>query len=523
MTPFRFGSLFSRSHQPRPAGRWIRRVLPLAVVAFVALSPLVSPATATTGPSATVEETTADTDATATDASAETAAEEEGGHSSFALTFLWIAVILVAAKLSSLVERFGQPSVLGELVIGVVLGNLALVGIHLLEPIKTDGIITFLAELGVVLLLFQIGLESNIAKMRRVGARALFVAIVGVVVPFVLGTYLVGPWIIPGLTSHAYLFIGATLTATSVGITARVFRDLGKLQTSESQIVLGAAVIDDVLGLIILAVVSAIVTVGSVSIGAISWIVAKAILFLVGAIVVGILAAPRLGRAFSAINTGVDMKFTLALVFGLVFAYLASVIGLAPIVGAFAAGLVLDAVHFRFFREPSVVSDIRAAVGDADPQVRDRVHVTLEHHAQRHIEDLIEPLSYLFVPIFFVVTGMNVRLDSLFNGPILLVALGITVVAFVGKILAGLVAGRGQHKWLVGWGMVPRGEVGLIFATIGRSLDVVTDDVFSVIVIMIILSTLIPPPVLAMLLKRRDAREATALGASVAQTPLPTA
>ncbi|MBI3963602.1 MAG: cation:proton antiporter [Candidatus Kerfeldbacteria bacterium] len=512
MASSRLGSLFSRS---RRLAR--HRVLLFAVVAFIAFSPLVTPAIARTEPSTTVGETAAGTDVVGTESSGSTA--EEGGHSGFAKTFLWIAVILVAAKLSSLVERFGQPSVLGELVIGVILGNLTLVGIHVFQPIMSDGIIAFLAELGVVLLLFQIGLESNIAKMRRVGVRALLVAVVGVVLPFVLGTYVVGPWLLPGLTSHAYLFIGATLTATSVGITARVFRDLGKLQTSESQIVLGAAVIDDVLGLIILAVVSAIVTVGSVSIGAISWIVAKAVLFLIGAIVVGTIAAPRLGRAFSKIHTGVGMKFTLALVFGLVFAYLASVIGLAPIVGAFAAGLVLDAVHFRFFREPGVVADVRAAVQHADPQVRERVSTTLEHHAQHHIEDLIEPLSYLFVPIFFVVTGMNVRLDTLFDGPVLLVALGLTVAAFVGKILAGFVAGRGQHKWLVGWGMVPRGEVGLIFATIGRSLGVVTDDVFSVIVIMIILSTLIPPPILAVLLKRRDARETTASGKASASLP----
>src|SRR3989344_3032232 len=141
-------------------------------------------------------------------------------------TFLWIAVLLLVAKISSLVERFGQPSVLGELAAGVVLGNLAFVGITMFEAVTHDEIVKFLAELGVVILLFQIGLESNIAKMRAVGWRAFLVAMVGVVVPFVLGTYLVGPWLMPGLSAHAYLFLGAALTATSVGITARVFRDL---------------------------------------------------------------------------------------------------------------------------------------------------------------------------------------------------------------------------------------------------------------------------------------------------------
>ena len=200
---------------------------------------------------------------------------------------MWLALILLAAKLATLVERLGQPAVLGELIIGVLLGNLVLVGLNIFEPIKQDQFIAFLAELGVVILLFQIGLESNIEKMKQVGWRAFLVAGVGVVVPFILGTYLVGPWLLPGLDFNAYLFIGATLTATSVGITARVFQDLGKLQTKEAQIVLGAAVIDDILGLIILAVVSAMATGGNVGLGFLGIITLKAFLFLAGAIVFG--------------------------------------------------------------------------------------------------------------------------------------------------------------------------------------------------------------------------------------------
>ena len=236
------------------------------------------------------------------------------------ITLLWIAVILIAAKLSGLVEKIGQPGVLGELLIGVLIGNLVLFGINTFEPIKTDFVVSFLAQLGVIILLFQIGLESNIAKMKKVGLRAGLVAIIGVVLPFIAGAYIVGPWLLPGLSQNAYLFLGATLTATSVGITARVFKDLKKLGTTEAQIVLGAAVIDDVLGLIILAVVSAIATAGSVSAGTVSIITLKAILFLAGAIIIGQLAAKNFGKFFSKINTGTGMKFTFALAFCLVFA-----------------------------------------------------------------------------------------------------------------------------------------------------------------------------------------------------------
>ncbi|HAL50516.1 MAG: Sodium/hydrogen exchanger [Candidatus Uhrbacteria bacterium GW2011_GWD2_41_121] len=428
----------------------------------------------------------------------------EGGHgASIALTFLWIAVILIAAKFGGLVEKLGQPAVLGELVIGVILGNLALVGLHTFEPILEDGIIKFLAELGVVILLFQIGLESNIKQMREVGLSAFLVAVVGVVLPFVLGTYVVGPWIMPGLDPNAYLFLGAALTATSVGITARVFKDLGKLHIPEAQIVLGAAVIDDVLGLVILAVVSAIVTVGAVSLGMIGWILAKAILFLVGSIVIGQLLAPWLGRMFAKIQTGIGMKFTLAIIVCLLFAYLAQMIGLAAIVGAFAAGLILDPVHFRYFKDAKIVHDVKQALKDADAsnEAIKQVNHAIEEHSHRHIEDLIEPLAFFLVPIFFVLTGMEVKLDSLFDGRVLLVALAITLVAIVGKILAGAAAGK-VNKLLVGCGMIPRGEVGLIFASIGKGLGVINDELFSVIVIMVILTTLLTPPILSVMLKK---------------------
>lgn len=430
-----------------------------------------------------------------------TEATGEAGVHNYAATFFWIGVLLLLGKCASLVERVGQPSVLGELVLGVILGNLGLIGLHIFEPIMSDPYISFLAELGVVILLFQIGLESNIGKMMKVGVSALLVAIVGVVVPFILGTYVAGPWLLPGQDFNTYLFLGAALTATSVGITARVFQDLKKLHTPEAQIVLGAAVIDDVIGLIILAVVSAIVTSGGVSPMDIGLITGKAVGFLLAAIVIGQLAAPRLGRIFSMIHTGVGMKFALAMSLGLIVAAAAQKIGLAPIVGAFAAGLVLDPVHFRYFKDQKIVEDIRHELKSADPAIQKRLEGTMDEHSHRHIEYLIEPLAHFFVPIFFVMTGTAVKLETLFDTQILLTALGITVIAFIGKIVSGLAAGK-VRKSLVGWGMVPRGEVGLIFATIGRGLGVVPDNVYSVIVIVVILTTLLTPPILTGLLKR---------------------
>ena len=427
------------------------------------------------------------------------------GHHNYAATFLWVAVLLVFAKLSGLVERFGMPAVLGELMVGVVLGNLGLIGLHWFDGVTANGTLAFLAELGVVILLFQIGLESNLGEMKRVGVRAGLVAFIGVVAPFVLGTYIVGPWLLPGLSSNAYLFLGAALTATSVGVTARVFKDLGRLRMPAAQTVLGAAVIDDVLGLIILAVVSAIATAGTVSSGAIALITAKAILFLVGAIVIGTLLAPLLGRFLSRIQPGLGMKVTLALAFCLLTAAVAQMIGLAPIVGAFAAGLVLDPVHFSHFKDPQVIDDIKAATAGESEEVRQKVLHAVEPHAHRHIEDLLEPIGHFLVPLFFVFTGMNVQLEALFSIEVLPLAIGVTIAAIIGKIVAGLGAAKGSNRLLIGVGMIPRGEVGLIFAATGASLGVVDARLYGIIVAMVIMTTLIPPPILAALIRRAEA------------------
>jgi len=421
-----------------------------------------------------------------------------------AQSFLWVAVILVVAKLGTFVERAGQPAVLGEILAGVVLGNLTLAGIGFFGPMAGDTVIAFLAQLGAVILLFQIGLESNVASMRRVGARAFWVAAIGVAAPFALGTYLVGPWLLPGLAPAAYLFLGAALTATSVGITGRVFRDAGVLQRTESQIVLGAAVIDDVLGLMILAVVASIATSGVVDAADLGLTVLQVLGFLVGALVLGQLGAPALSRGFAKISRSAGMKLTVALALCLAFAYVAHLIGLAPIVGAFAAGLVLEEVHFKDFEAPRIRAEVLGAVEGADGRTRARVGEILDRHRDRHLEHLVDPVGHFLVPIFFVAAGMQVKLEALADPSILVLAATLTAVAIAGKLVAGLAAGN-CDRWLVGWGMVPRGEVGLIFAFVGKSLGVLDDQLFAVVVLMVVGTTLVTPPVLAWLLRRRPA------------------
>ncbi len=426
-------------------------------------------------------------------------AAEGSGHSDpISTALLALIAILVAAKLGGeFFERLGLPAVLGELVGGIILGNLVLVHPDwaFFEPLRLTPVqgywpiaIDSLARLGVIILLFEVGLESTVKGMMKVGASSLLVAVLGVVAPFILGfgaSWIFIRQIPPGLSSiapagfsphYVHLFVGAVLCATSVGITARVFKDLKKLQTKEAQIILGAAVIDDVLGLMVLAVVSGIVSAAEagqpLAIGETLRLIFVAILFLGGTLAAGSFLVPRMMKQAARLRTGGVMLVS-ALAFAFALAYLADVVGLAPIVGAFAAGLLLETVHFRGF------------------------------HGELQLEQLIRPVSTFLVPIFFVLMGIQVRLESFANLPVLGLAAALTVAAIMGKQVCGLgVLEKDLNRVAIGVGMIPRGEVGLIFASIGKSLKVVDDAVFSALVIMVIVTTLITPPILSLILKR---------------------
>ena len=407
------------------------------------------------------------------------------GHADpVAPVLLALAVILVVAKLGGdLAVRLGQPSVLGELVAGIALGNLAPLGIHVFESMKADPSIDMLSSLGVLILLFEVGLESTVGQMLQVGVSSLAVATLGVCAPFALG-WGAAAWLLPEHSIYLHMFIGATLTATSVGITARVLRDLGRSQSAEARIILGAAVIDDVMGLIILAVVTGVIAAadagGSLSYGDVGWVLAKAVVFLAGSLAIGVFSAPRVFALASRLRAG-GVLLAVGLAFCFLLSWLASVVGLAPIVGAFAAGLILENVHYQSFVDKG------------------------EHG----LVELVEPISSFLVPVFFVLMGMRTDVGAFFQPGVLGLAAALVVAAIVGKQLCALgVIGGGIDRLSVGIGMIPRGEVGLIFANIGLGLTVrgeriVDPATFSAIIVMVVATTLVTPPALEWSLGRR--------------------
>jgi Kef-type K+ transport system membrane component KefB len=415
-----------------------------------------------------------------------------GSSDPVAAVLLALAIILIVAKLGGdLALRLGQPAVLGELGLGMVVGNLGLVGFHGFEPIRENPHIAMLAELGVVLLLFEVGLASTVREMAKVGVSATLVAFLGVVGPLVLGSA-VSALLLPGASIYTHVFIGSALTATSVGLTARVLRDLKRSESREGRIILGAAVIDDVLGLVVLAAVAGIIraanTGGVVSALAIGIIVGKAAGFLATAVLLGGFLTPRLFQAAFRLR-GTGLLIVSALVVCFLFAYAAAEAGLAPIVGAFAAGLVLEPVHYR---------QVTGAEG--------------EHQ----LEDLLAPVTFFLVPVFFVLMGLRVDLSGFGHLDIVALALALTVAAILGKQACGLGVDKGLDRLSVGIGMIPRGEVGLIFANLGLGLriqgrSVLDRSTFSAIVIVVILTTIVTPPTLRWSLSRGARRNPQAV------------
>jgi len=435
-------------------------------------------------------------------------------------TILFVAVVgRVGAR------KLGQPSVLGELLMGVLLGNvgyffgsdlitllrlgpelfdifeLMLAGQGLeeaaqscldapatlpaiealqrpggLERVQVAHAVDVFSRYGVIFLLFMVGLDTSIGDMRRVGPESMRVAVIGVVLPVMLG-FAALHWLAPRLEFHTELFVAATLAATSVGITARVLQDLHSGETHEARVILGAAVMDDILGLLLLAIVSGVVVSGKVELNEIAATATLATAFLAGLVILGPHFLRLIVRVLCRLDI-VEAKMFTSYLFVMVLAWMANLSGLSAIIGAFGAGLILQDAYFR---------DCQSGRG--------RVY---------SIKELIMPLEVILVPIFFVLMGIQVKLEMFADWNVVLMAAALLVVAVAGKLASGLGASRGTGRLLVGVGMVPRGEVGLVFAAIGKSLGVITDALFSAVVLMMILTTLAAPPLLKSILQRRQ-------------------
>ena len=413
---------------------------------------------------------------------------------------LSLVVIYLASKVGSeLAQRFDFPPVLGELVAGVVVGvsalhlvtfpeggltatdSIVMTAIQLLNHLTLENlatvfasqseVISVLAEIGVIILLFEIGLESDLKQLKAVGVQAVVVACVGVAVPFAVGT--LGLMSIFHVPPIAAIFAGAALTATSIGITSKVLSEMGQLKSKEGQIIVGAAIIDDVLGIIVLAVVASLAKTGSVDVMNVGYLIVSATAFLIGSILLGQVFNLAFVTIVSKLKTRGSIVIP-ALIFAFFMAFLGNAIHLEAILGAFAAGLVLE-----------------------------------ETDARKELDELIKPIADLLVPIFFVTVGARADLSVLNpavadNRAGLLIAIFLVAVAIVGKVVTGwAVFGiPNVNRLAIGVGMVPRGEVGLVFAAIGSASGVLSKPLEVSIIIMVILTTFLAPPLLRIVFRQ---------------------
>ena len=433
-----------------------------------------------------------------------------------AAVIFWVTLIFFFGIMGRyLAYRFNQPGVVGELLMGVLVGNLCYFGglqlavilregpaifnilrdmlagnllthavemtftnpkqaqqillvlqdSHGVDLIKVAYVVDVFSRYGVIFLLFMVGLESSVDELKQTGRESFQVAILGIIVPIVLGL-LVTFTLMPAAPFNVHLFIAATLSATSVGITARVLKDMKKLKTREAKTILGAAMIDDILGLVILAIVSSLVINGLVSLGMVSKIVMFAVLFFAGTLLMGPWFLRQSVGFFSFLDPW-EAKFCIAFLFVMVLAWLATIVQLAAIIGAFSAGLI---IHDGFFKK------------------RDGLQTTA-----LGIKELMAPLEALLTPLFFMLIGIQVKLECFLDWHVLIIASGLIIAAILGKLISGLGAHRKDDRLLIGIGMLPRGEVGLVFASIGKTLGVISDQLFSAIILMVIVTTLVAP------------------------------
>jgi Kef-type K+ transport system membrane component KefB len=430
------------------------------------------------------------------------ASEPESGSIVLAGVLLSLVVVYFASKLGGeICARIDLPPVLGELLAGVIVGVSML---HLIvfpgsgleadqsmimqalqrtlhfDPALLDvtfkaqsEVLSTLAEMGVIILLFEIGLESDVKELVRVGPQAAIVAVVGVVAPFALGT--IGLMVFFKIAAIPAIFAGAALTATSIGITARVLAEIQRLTSKEGQIIVGAAVLDDVLGIIVLAVVASLAKTGQVEVGNIVYLIVSAGVFLIGSVWLGLLLNPFLVSLVNELKTRGQLLIT-ALVLAFVLADVAVVIQLEAILGAFAAGLILA-----------------------------------ETEKRKELQEQIVPVADMLVPIFFVVVGARTDLSVLnpfvaSNREGLIMAAFLVVVAIVGKVVTGFtLVGQPQlNRLAIGVGMIPRGEVGLVFASFGASTGVLSEALQAAIIVMVILTTFLAPPLLRVVFAKNE-------------------
>lgn len=397
---------------------------------------------------------------------------------------LLLSLLVVASIFSLVASKYRQSTVLGQLVIGTLIGVLAHFHIAVFaDLIKNEGL-ELIAQLGSIFLLFEIGLESDFRDLKNAGKHGVLVALIGAIIPFCLGYFLVTPYIIGSRSHNLALFIGGILAVTSTGVSVSVFKELGIIRQKACQIVLTASVIDDIIGLVLLSVITATVNLGSVDGQFLFAISAKVISFFVICYIIAKYILPKvLIPQLSRLGTGENITTLFIVAVCFMMSWFAETIGLTGIIGAFFAGLILNQKNFL-------------AQGLLPTP-------NYKEHNQGLI-NLILPLGRIFTPIFFVYAGMQIDLVNIFNIKTIVIAILISIVAIIGKLSCCITIPKNINRLVVGFGMVPRGEIGIIFAITALNIEMINNNLFTTLLLVIVITSIVTPVALNRLVRKQE-------------------
>lgn len=415
--------------------------------------------------------------------------------------YLWLALSILMSRGLSIVKKIGLPVVTSEILAGIVLGHLYLFGITIFIGMNHNEIIQFLAEIGAMILMFEIGLETQIKDISSKLLSGIKIALFGTILTFSGGYYL-SHFFYPDLSLKSRILIGVISAATATGISAKVFKDLKILGSSEVKLILTASLIDEVLSILCFAIVSGVLIAGNIEMETLITITAKTAIFFLLSISLGSKITPLLTRLSVKIHAGISMKIGLLFFICTLYTWLASILGVAPVIGAFIAGLVIDPEHFKNFSQAKFLRELKQIANHtSDENTKAQILKTVHGHETRSLDELIKPLSNIFVPIFFTYIGLIFKLSDLAKPKIVLFAVSLLAVSLIGRIISGYTEKGKFNKILVGLGMTPIGEAGLIFAVTGNQLGIINNDIMSAVILAVVLITIVTPILIKISLK----------------------
>lgn len=420
--------------------------------------------------------------------------------------YLWLALSIAMSRGFTIVNKIGLPIITAEILAGMLLGNLDAFGINIFYHMYDNEIIKFMAELGAMILMFEIGLETRLSEITSKIGSGLKLALIGTILTFA-GGYLATHLIYPEATNISCILVGLICAATATGISGKVFKDMKILNTIEVKTVLTASLIDEIISILCFAILSGVFITGKVNLNEFILATTKTALFLLLSISIGGRLMPLLVKWAVKIHAGISMKIGILFLICTFYSWLASVLGLPSVIGAFIAGIIINPEYFKNFSQSKVLRDLKhIATNTTDIHTRELIHKTVIHQEEKSLDELIKPLSNIFVPIFFTYIGLIFDYSALNNLHVLIFSFILILTSLFGRFITGFSEKGNLNKYVIGLGITPIGEAGLIFTIIGRDLKLLNEDMVASIILALIIISILSPILLKLAIKKKSLR-----------------